>query len=187
MSLLPQCCHSHLTLPSEFQYSDISSVALDRSMCSRRHIHSARYAERRAFLCVSSSPCYTFNCLNFGFAPFVRLSSQTFHSVPGSSNFNIHKRHFNGQTCSLWWERLQLLSSRLGSLPFVYYSALVSPEPLFCSCVPPLLSFVHSGRSFFSNSFLLTSPSLLLQKVITPHAACPGSVSQGYLVLLLSV
>lgn len=135
-----------MTLPSEFQYSDISSVALDRSMCSRLHIHSA----------VSSSPCYTFNCLNFGFAPFVRLSSQTFRSVPGSSNFNIHKRRFNGQTSSwsLWWEHVQLLSSCLGSLPFVYYFTLVSPEPLFYFCVPPLLSFVHSGPSFFSNSFL---------------------------------
>lgn len=117
---------------------------------------------------VSSSPCYTFNCLNSGFAPFVRLSSKTFRSVSGSSSFNIHERRFKGQTCSwsLWWEHVQLLSSCLGPLPFVYYSTLVSPEPLFCSCIPPLLSFVHSGPSFF--------PILFFASISSAHLPFPA-------------
>lgn len=143
--------------------------------------------QRGEHFSVSSSPCCTFNCLNFGFAPFVRLSSQTFRSVPGSSSFNIHKRRFNGQTCpwSLWWEHVQLLSSCLGSLPFVYYSSFSRTTVYSFTALCPLRPFVF--LQFFSLllSLLLTSPSLLLQRVITPHAACPGSVSQGYLVLLL--
>lgn len=67
------------------------------------------------------------------------------------------------------------------------FSFVLSPQSLPTSLLSaaPLFFFFHLFLSLLSFISLPALTSLPLQKLITPNAACPSSVSQGYLVLRL--